>query len=150
MQFSYTFAFGVLERVEYPFYANIFSVYNLIADIIFLKIWGVAGVVVATSSASLFTLLYYDYIWRTRLRRPCYYFKGIGRILLNSGCALSGSFIMSFFLSGFMLLVVGGIVFGIVYVVMTLFFTPFHQNDISLMEKFAPEKFKFVFNYCSC
>jgi len=148
---SYGFAFIVLERVEYRFYANIFSVYNLIANIIFLKLWGVTGVVLATSSASLFTLFYFDYIWRTRLGfSPCYYMKGIGRILLNSGIALAASFTLSFFLSDFELLIVGAVIFGIMYMGLTLLFTPIHQDDLQLLERFIPEKFKFILNYCSC
>jgi len=149
LQFSYAFGLGALEKVEYRFYANIFSVYNLVADIIFLKLWGLPGVVLATSSASIFTTIFYDYIWRSRLGlRPEYYFRGLSRTLLNSGAALGSSYIASIFFTGFSLLVIAGILFTVVYCAMNLRLTPIHKEDMPLLERFVPEKFRFILTYC--
>ncbi len=42
------------ERSDILLLSRIFGIYNLIADVIFIKLWGVMGVVVATGTASLF------------------------------------------------------------------------------------------------
>lgn len=66
------------ERVEIILFSKIFGLYNLIADIIMIKWWGVMGAVFATGSALLFRNIF---IWWFIKEQAS--FKGIGSFFLK-------------------------------------------------------------------
>ena len=47
-----------IERVNVIFYSKIFSVYNLILDVVVVRFWGVTGIALVTGSAILFQNLF--------------------------------------------------------------------------------------------
>jgi len=62
------------ERAEIILYSRIFGIYNLIADIIMIRWWGVMGAVIATGTAMLFKNIF---IWW--FVRKDASFKGMGK-----------------------------------------------------------------------
>ena len=58
IEFSLGLAAQLEEKVNILLISKIFGIYNLIADLIFIKLWGIMGIVVATGSAVLFKNLF--------------------------------------------------------------------------------------------
>ncbi len=128
LQYSYAYLLNTLEKIQYRFYAVIFSVYNLVADIVLIKLFGLIGVAIATSSASLFTLIYYHYIVTRKLNiKIKYYWPGLMRSAFNTLlsliiCAAPGLlWKRNVFLSGML--------FISVYGLLCYLFNPLYPDD---------------------
>ncbi len=127
-----------LQRVPIILASKIFSLYNLLADILFFSIWGLTGVVLATGSASLFRYLYLWYRLRKELRLGLPV-RAILILLLNSG-------IMAFFLYllrnlatdylSFFILVAGGV---IIYLIALWFISPFSAKERAFLKSLLPK-----------
>jgi O-antigen/teichoic acid export membrane protein len=57
-QFPLQLVVQAVEKVEITFYSKIFSIYNLIGDILIIRILGIVGVALVTCSARLFQFIF--------------------------------------------------------------------------------------------
>ncbi len=83
---SYTFAsiINVLEKNELFFYSGIFSIYNLIMDIILIAKFGIIGAAIATGSALVLQYFYYYYFVRKLTKINFVFpFKSLFKSLFN-------------------------------------------------------------------
>lgn len=72
-----------IEKVNIIFYSKIFSVYNLILDLIVVKFWGITGIALVTGSAILFQNLFmYFFIYKYIRLHLC--IRSLVIIALNS------------------------------------------------------------------
>jgi O-antigen/teichoic acid export membrane protein len=130
----YPYPIDVLEKVEYRFYANIFSLYNLIADIVLIKIYGIIGIAIATSSASVFTVMYYHYVVTRKLQISVrYYWPGLQRIALYVIISLTMAFAPSTI--GINPIWLSAPLFGVTYLILALWKTPLHPEDDLIIKK---------------
>jgi O-antigen/teichoic acid export membrane protein len=132
-----------VEKVEIHFISKIFSIYNLIGDLVVVKPFGIVGVALVTGSAILFkNMLTYAYIRRTvRIGIPV-------RSLFVSAVNAVFMGVLIFALRGlvhglvsFILMVCGG---GIVYIVISAVHKPFHVDERELINKLIGKKL-FIF-----
>lgn len=128
----YPYPITVLEKVEYRFYATAFSLYNLVADIVFIQLFGVIGVAIATSSASVFTAMYYHYVVTRILRIPVrYYWTGLRRIALYILVSLTMALAPGTIGVNSVWLSVP--LFGGTYLSLVLWKTPLHPEDEAII-----------------
>jgi O-antigen/teichoic acid export membrane protein len=83
--FEYPLGFVVhsIERVEIMLFSKIFAVYNLVADLLVVKPFGVIGIALATCSAVLFKNLFI-YAFTQKYTHLSMDFRGFGIIAINS------------------------------------------------------------------
>ena len=82
-QFPLQLVVQAVEKVEITFYAKIFSIYNLIGDLLIIHILGIIGIALITCSARLFQFIFIYY--RIRKIVPLTFdIKSLLKILLNS------------------------------------------------------------------
>lgn len=84
---AFRFPLGLIlqaaEKVNIIFYSKIFSVYNLILDLIVVKFWGITGIALVTGSAILFQNLFmYFFIYKYIRLHLC--IRSLVIIALNS------------------------------------------------------------------
>ncbi len=130
---SFQFPLGLMvqavERVEVNLYSKIFSIYNLIADLLVVKNFGIKGVAFVTGTAILFKNLFI-YLYAQKYVSFSLDFKSISKILLNSGMMsiplyFMRSLISNIFSLGFVVLI-GGLIY---------FFISFLNKSFSLRER---------------
>lgn len=136
LQLAYGNTFSVLEAMRYRVYAGVFAIYNLVAAIVLVRIYGLQGVAVASASASLFTLAYYHYVVNRTLGVPiCFYARYVLAAVLNT--FLAGAILTltnSFLPSGIGGLLLSGVVFMAGYSLLSLYIRPLHPDDWALLK----------------
>ena len=134
VQYSYGFIFSALEKMQYRFYSNIFSLYNLIADIILIQYYGLVGIAIATTSAAIFTTCYFHYIVTRKLNiKLAYYIPGIIKILIYIFISLFISNIPT--VVGYPHIVFSAALFFVCYAVLFILKPPLHPNDEMIIRK---------------
>jgi len=114
IQFPLGLVIQAIERPEITLYSKIFAIYNLIADILVIKHFGILGVAIVTSTAILFKNLF---LYKFTQKHISYSinFKPISRIIFNSAgmsflvISIKGFIVNIYSLFGVMLL--GGIAY---------------------------------------
>lgn len=145
---AYQFPLGLvvfaLEKNQYNFYSRIFSIYNLVADLILVNIWGVAGVLLATASAiTLKNLFIY---WKiTRLIKLNWDWKGYIKIFFNAFVSALVCWIFRIQIQHLMTLLILILVSGIIYLALTYFNNVFSPGEVQFINslfkrKILPEK----------
>ena len=82
-QFPLQLVVQAVEKVEITFYSKIFSIYNLVGDLLIVNIYGILGVALVTCSARLFQFLFVFY--RIRKIVPLKFEKqALLKIFINS------------------------------------------------------------------
>lgn len=136
LQLAYGNMFSVLEAMRYRVYAGVFAIYNLVAAIVLVRIYGLQGVAVASASASLFTLAYYHYVAKRTLGVPiCFHARYVLAAVLNT--FLAGAILTltdSFLPSGIGGLLLSGVVFMAAYSLLSLYIRPLHPDDWALLK----------------
>jgi O-antigen/teichoic acid export membrane protein len=64
MVYCFTGVVFVTKRIDIEFYSNIFSIYNIMMNVILLKFFGLQGVAFATGSTVVLIYFYYVYAFR--------------------------------------------------------------------------------------
>ncbi|NWF75455.1 MAG: oligosaccharide flippase family protein [Nitrospirae bacterium] len=129
------------EKVEIILFSKIFGIYNLIADIIMIKWWGIMGAVVATGSA---VFLRNIFIWW--FTRNTTTFKGLRQYFIRAGIyavtlyaifMISKSFINSVFFS-----LIIGLVFMILSFIIYTRVTVFSAQERSWLANASHGKYQ--------
>ena len=75
----------ILERKEITLIASVFSLYNLVMDIVLIPGYGIMGAAVATGSASVLLYVYIWLVFRYSVRMPLRFpFAAAARIVVNT------------------------------------------------------------------
>ena len=139
---AFAFPLGLVvqsvERVEIHFFSKIFSVYNLVGDLLVVKPFGIMGVAVVTSSAILFKNLF-TYFFVKKYVPFSLELKPLGIIGLN---ATMMAFIV-FFLRGLVVNVVSFfsvvLVGGLIYLLVAYLHKGFTEDERRIVNKILPK-----------
>lgn len=134
---SYTFntMIDTLEKNELHFYSGIFSIYNLIMDIILVPRLGINGAAIATGSALFLQYFYYFYF--TRKLTGIYFvfpFRSLLKSLINLIPMVVFLIIFKPYILNVWLLIIGIIFAIIIYLISTYFnklFSPIEREMIN-------------------
>lgn len=135
--YTYRITCGLFVQSKYvPFFT---SLINIGLSIWFGKLWGLFGILFATSVARVFTIgisdpyLVYKYVFHKKPTQ--YYLRYAGYLLLVIACGFAGKFVISFIpISGWLGFFVNGIVFSIVF------------NALYVLLVFKTKEFKYLRN----
>ncbi|MBI5848258.1 MAG: oligosaccharide flippase family protein [Nitrospirae bacterium] len=138
------------EKVDIILFSKIFGLYNLAADILFIKLWGIMGVVIATGTAGLFRNLFIG--WFVRDSIPL---RRVGMLLLNTIAywTICSLLIMTFLhIEGpLMNVVIMGVLFIMLFVVHFRFILPHDSEERRFFMALAGENkllgfFRFIYS----
>jgi O-antigen/teichoic acid export membrane protein len=129
---AFQFPLGLIlqaaEKVNIIFYSKIFSVYNLILDLIVVKFWGITGIALVTGSAILFQNLFmYFFIYKYIRLRLC--IRSLAIIALNSMVMSLSIFWLRKYVVGFVSLIVIVIVGVMIYLAIAFLNKAFTQEE---------------------
>jgi O-antigen/teichoic acid export membrane protein len=135
---SFQFPLGLVvqavERVEINLYSKVFSVYNILGDILVVKRYGVVGVAIVTGTAVLFKNLFI--YWRVR-RRVAFSLdlRSLAKIAVNSGIMAVAVFLMKGMISNifyFLAVVFAG---GLIYLGVSFLNKSFLDHEREIINK---------------
>jgi len=129
---AFRFPLGLIlqatERVNIVFYSKIFSVYNLILDLVVVKFWGITGIALVTGSANLFQNLFmYFFVYRYIKLRLC--MGPLAVIVLNSMVMLLSVLWLRRYVVGFASLTVLSVLGVLIYLAMAFLNKAFTQEE---------------------
>jgi O-antigen/teichoic acid export membrane protein len=135
---AYQFPLGLVvfavEQNQINFYSRAFSLYNLVADLILVRFWGVPGVLIATASAvtlkNLF--IYWRITKRVRLRWEwrCYAKILVNAVITGVLLWLCRPLYVNFVWLGLTLFAA-----AVVYVALTLIYKVFSASELDLVNQ---------------
>lgn len=127
----------VKERAEITLYITIFTIYNLVADVLLIPHLGIEGAALATGSTQLFIFLFLlGKFYRNTKLDPVSILKVIVNTLLPVGVL----FVLKIYVTSiFYLLSVMGLV-GIIYLIVSYFNSPFCENDTEVSRVILGER----------
>lgn len=133
---AYQFPLGLvvfaLEKNQYNLYSRIFSLYNLVADLILVNVWGLGGVLFATASAvTMKNLLIY---WKiTKIVKINWDWKGYTKIAINAFACGFICFIFKSQVDRLVPMIILILACGIVYLVLTYFNNVFSTAEVKII-----------------
>jgi len=118
LEYSYRPIINVLEKNELFFYSGIFSIYNLIMDIILVAKFGIIGAAIATGSALVLQYFYYYYFVRKLTKINFVFpFKSLSKSLFNLMPMIVFLFFFKPFITNLGLLIAAIILAMIIYLI---------------------------------
>jgi len=137
VQFPLGMVTQAIERPEINLYSKVFSIYNIIADILVIKYFGIVGVAVVTGSAILFKNIF---IYRYTQRYVSFSIdlKPLGRIILNAlvmGVLLMG---LKGFAVNILSLIVVSLIGGISYLLISFLNKSFSVKERETINRILP------------
>jgi O-antigen/teichoic acid export membrane protein len=142
-QFPLQLVVQAVERVEITFYSKIFSIYNLIAEILIIKTFGLPGVALVTCSARLFQSLFIFY--RIRKFVPMKIdFHALKKIFFNSLAMMGGLLLLKGFINNAIELIAVMALALIFYLVLSFVNKGFMVEEREVINKLLPRPI-FVF-----
>ena len=142
-QFPLQLVLQAMEKVEITFYAKIFSIYNLIGDLIIVQIYGILGIAVITCTARLFQFIFILY----RVRRIIdlkVELKSLVKIFINSMLMLAGLIVVKDFIVNAFGLIIFSILGLIFYMFISYFNKSFFNDEREFINRLLPRPI-FVF-----
>jgi len=133
---AFRFPLGLIlqatEKVNIIFYSKIFSVYNLILDLIVVKFWGITGIALVTGSAILFQNLFmYFFVYKYIRLRLC--MRPLAIIALNSMMMSLSIFWLRKYIVGFASLIVIAILGVMIYLGIAFLNKAFTHEERSIV-----------------
>lgn len=126
--------YNILERPDIGFYSKIFVIYNLIASVILIPIYGMLGAIIPTVTTMLFTLLSELYLTK-KIIDLSYPFKSFFRIALNTAIMSSAIFLLKNFIYNVYSLILVIVVGTLLYFMASFLNKPFEGRDRELFNK---------------
>jgi|GEM_PF-1070795 len=127
-QFPLGLVLQAIEKVNIIFYSKIFSVYNLVLDLVVVRFWGITGIALVTGSAILFQNLFmYFFVYRYIKLRLCVWALAV--IVLNSVIMSLSVFWLRRYVVGFASLMVVSMLGLLIYLTMAFLNKAFTQDE---------------------
>ncbi len=127
-----------LEKVQILFYSKIFAVYNLVADILLIKPYGLVGVALATGSAIFFKNIF-CYLFARKYTRLDADLRNLGIIFFNS--LLMG--LLVYAVRGFVVntptFILVTIIGCVIYLILAHFNRAFLKEERKIINKILPK-----------
>lgn len=142
-QFPLQLLIQALEKVEILFYAKIFSIYNLIGDILIVPIYGILGVAVITCTARLFQLIFAFYKIRGIVNLKVE-LKSLLKISFNALLMLLGLFALKSFIGSAFSLICFSMLGLVFYLLMSYLNKSFFNDERDFINRLLPRPL-FVF-----
>lgn len=142
-QFPLQLVVQAVEKVEITFYSKIFSIYNLIGDILIIRIFGIIGVALVTCSARLFQFIFVLYYIRKHVPLK-FNIKALAKIAMNAALMTVALYALNPFVTNIVTLILIVVVGSIVYFGLSLFNKSFFDEERAIINKFLPRSL-FVF-----
>jgi O-antigen/teichoic acid export membrane protein len=133
--------FNTLEKNEVYLIKGIFSLYNLLMDIILVKKYGIIGVAIATGSAGLLELLYYMAVLKWYIKLEFIFpWKTLGKGLINLSPVIILSLILRAYI-GSIFTLIGFLLFTIIiYLTFSFFNKLFDEQERELFNRAIGKK----------
>jgi O-antigen/teichoic acid export membrane protein len=143
--YAYTLIIYTLENTRIIFIGSFFAFYNLVMDFILIPILGILGAILATGSAGILLLLYYNFAMKLdgtiQLKYP---WRSFAIFFLNSAVAAIVAFLLRDFINGIPSLICVLAIAGIVYLGLCYLNKGFDEKDRKIFNE-AIKKDVFVF-----
>ncbi|MHA1292000.1 MAG: oligosaccharide flippase family protein [Promethearchaeota archaeon] len=127
-----------IEKVKILFFSKIFAIYNIVADILVVKSYGVVGIALVTGSAVLFKNIF-CYFFAKKYIHLSIDIKGISKIVFNSllmGILLYPIKSMIVNIYTFILVILFGL---IIYFLISYFNIAFSEEEKKVINKIMPK-----------
>jgi len=142
-QFPLQLVVQALEKVEITFYSKIFSIYNLIGDLLIIQILGILGVALITCSARFFQLIFIFYRIRKFVPLKIDVYSLI-KIFINSLLMMGGLFLLRDFVDDAFTLICFSVLGIFVYLMASFLNKSFFNEEREFINNFLPRPI-FVF-----
>jgi len=142
-QFPLQLVVQAMEKVEITFYSKIFSIYNLIGDLVIVQIYGILGIAFITCSARLFQLIFIFYKIRKSLQLKVEV-SSLFKIFINSLLMMIGLFIFKDLINGAFTLICFSALGLIFYLFVSFLNKSFFNEEREIINKLLPRPI-FVF-----
>ena len=142
-QFPLQLVVQAVEKVEITFYSKIFSIYNLIGDILIIRIFGIIGVALVTCSARLFQFIFVLYYIKKHVPLK-FNIKALTKIIMNALVMTIALYLLNPYVTNIATLILIVIVGSIIYFGLSLFNKSFIDEERAIINKLLPRPL-FVF-----
>lgn len=136
LSYTYTSIINVLEKNELFFYGGIFSIYNLVMDIILVAKFGIIGAAIATGSALVLQYFYYYYFVKKLTKINFVFpFKSLFKSLFNLLPMVLFLLFFKQFITNIGLLITAIIISMFIYLVMSYYNKLFSEKEREMINK---------------
>ncbi len=142
LEFPSDMVLQAIEKVQARLYAQIFAVYNVVAAIILMNMYGIIGVAIATGTALMFKCLFFYYMAN--------YYTGIKidlaslfKIAINTAVSALAAYTVIYFGETLIYFLLSLLVGSVVYILMTYLNNFMNNNEKALVNSFVKRR---VFN----
>jgi len=142
LEFPSDMVLQAIEKVQARLYAQIFAVYNVVAAIILMNMYGIIGVAIATGTALMFKCLFFYYMAN--------YYTGIKidlvslfKIAINTAVSALAAYAVIYFGETLIYFLLSLMVGAAVYILMTYLNNFMNNNEKALVNSFVKRR---VFN----
>jgi len=142
-QFPLQLVLQAMEKVEITFYAKIFSIYNLIGDLLIVQLYGILGIALVTCTARLFQLIFIFHKIRGIVALKVE-LRPLIKIVINSLLMLAGLYALKGLISSTLDLVCFSILGLIFYLFISYLNKSFFNDEREFINRLLPRPI-FVF-----
>lgn len=142
-QFPLQLVVQAIEKVEITFYSSIFSIYNLVGDILIIRPFGIIGVALVTCSARLFQFIF---VWqRIKKQVPLHFdIRSLAKILINALVMSAVLYLLNPLVNNTFALIFVLIIGAAAYLCLSFFNKSFFEEERVMINKLLPRPL-FVF-----
>ncbi len=135
LSYSFVPLVNILEKNELYLITGIFSIYNLIMDIILIPRFGIEGAAIATGSSGFFQYLFYwgAFKWYIKMELT-FPWPAIWKTLINLIPSILFCLFVKQYISSFIILLIAGLFAGIIYLLMCYFLNIFNEAEIAVFK----------------
>ncbi|UCE40735.1 MAG: oligosaccharide flippase family protein [Candidatus Aminicenantes bacterium] len=134
---------GTLEKVQLNFYSKIFSIYNLVLDLILVRPFGIIGIALATSSAVFFKNMFL-FIMISRHVKLHIPWNSLLRFFLNAGCMGLFCLMVKKYVNNLFFLIIIIAAGALVYLLVSFLNKGFSESDREVFNKIIGKRI-FIF-----
>lgn len=135
---SYTvdFIINISERVKIYLFSEIFSIYNLVMDIILISKYGIIGAAIATGTTIIFRSVYFQIMTRRRIHRTLRFpYSTLFRVVANFVPVIVFLYLVKMYLSTIFALIGVFFISICIYLITSWFSNVFNAGEKALINK---------------
>jgi O-antigen/teichoic acid export membrane protein len=137
-QYPLGLATYAIEKNQISFYARIFSIYNLLMDLLVVRFWGITGIMFATGTAMAFKNLFTFYYVNKQVKLT-WDWGAYLKILANSLAMGALAWLLRNFITNLLSLAIVILCGLLVYVVMTFINNCFTKDEMAIMKRIVQQ-----------
>jgi len=135
LSYSFVPLVNILEKNELYLITGIFSIYNLIMDIILIPRLGIEGAAIATGSSGFLQYLFYwgAFKWYIKMELT-FPWPALWKTLINLIPSILFCLFVKQYISSFIILLITSLFTGIIYLLMCYFLNIFNEAEIAVFK----------------